>query len=138
MKKKLFILTPLILLTSILYSADMASISVQPIILYHDADQNRFGFPAPLYGPELRFEVDLNHETLASLAQKINNNYVLRADPRFNGFNVEMLSWAADGFLSHPITHATLRDMGIAHGQRIIADVEELSELPEIKEPDVD
>lgn len=139
--KKLFVLTSLIFLMPILDAADKASVIVDTF-----SKNSRPGRPlAPTIGPELQITVDLNHDTLASLAQKIDNNHALKADTRFNDFNfisnVISLGWdAATGYSCHSPTGATLHAMGIVNGQHITAYLErmEAPESLEIKEPGED
>lgn len=112
--KKLLCLS-LMLLTPILYSADMASITVHTQVQPPHKEL--------INGPVLTFDVDLQKETLNSLAKKISKSPALKADDNFKAAQFGFFYWyknnqPTDEYLA---VNATLHEMGISKGQDIFA-----------------
>lgn len=112
--KKLFILTPAMLLTAMMYSADMSTITVTL--------QSRQGGGGAV--PEnftKEFQVNLNHETFESLAEKIHNS-----DLTYHDRNITYFTWGKN-FMDSQRTNkfhekadaSKLRDAGISYGAKI-------------------
>jgi len=112
--KKLLCLS-LMLLTPIVYAADMASITVHTEMMSQNQEE--------IKGPILIFDVDLHHETLYSLAQKIKSSPALKSDANFKHAQLDTFYWYKNNIrtLDYIPAEATLHDMGITKGQDIFA-----------------
>lgn len=133
--KKLFILAPVILLTAMIYSAEIE-------VMVEDDNQKLIILPK-------LHQIDLNTETFNSLAQRIYNTagvvrqggVVLEHGLVKNlrpGFEIGQFDWkSADGVSHERVPDSTtLSEVGIYDGQIMFAVLVPIAE--ETKEPDVE
>ena len=122
--KKLFILAPFMVVTSMIYSADNITISV-PTIYYINGLSK--------IGTTLRYTVNVHNETLKSLADKIESAPAPQTVPAENVFTVHYFTfWAHDerGCITPPRFYrphvsnfgsTTLSDIGVREDEAVIS-----------------
>ena len=113
--KKLLLLVPFIAITSMIYSADSDAISID-LRCYTPGR-------GVVACPTLEFTVNLENDTLASLADKINSSLAQNEDPNLNGLVVAYLIFGTKTL--DPSDSFTTLKQGVSNGASLQATLKE-------------